>query len=308
MERFERIEKIKKRINLLDTQMVMQYGSGVRQEIADLAENILKRLQKQTSKEQAGELLNRLIHLVRKTEEKFPEDKDGRLKGVFWETGKVRKFRMEFEKNENQIDDLMGKLEVIRMELLKNIGVYDVLLRENQENIENLRCYIQAGEEMAASIRQELSLFQENSSKEKLGYLQIQAEKKREQSVNQLEKKIIHLRTNESIALQMEAQIKLMQRQDKFLADKIQKVVQETIPLWKNRASMAIEMSWRETAQRKGKHFFEGREMLKEARQTLTSSVGEAISVQKKDIEIVEQTLSVMGAGRCLLMESERKK
>ena len=37
MERFERIEKIKKRINLLDTQMVMQYGSGVRQEIADLA-------------------------------------------------------------------------------------------------------------------------------------------------------------------------------------------------------------------------------------------------------------------------------
>ena len=48
--------------------------------------------------------------------------------------------------------------------------------------------------------------------------------------------------------------------------------------------------------------------MLKEARQTLTSSVGEAISVQKKDIEIVEQTLSVMGAGRCLLMESERKK
>src|SRR5699024_10802353 len=114
----------------------------------------------------------------------------------------------------------------------KNIGVYDVLLRENQENIENLRCYIQAGEEMAASIRQELSLFQENSSKEKLGYLQIQAEKKREQSVNQLEKKIIHLRTSESIALQMEAQLKLMQMQDKLLADKIQKVVQETIPLW----------------------------------------------------------------------------
>lgn len=63
-----------------------------------------------------------------------------------------------------------------------------------------------------------------------------------EDTVNQFEKKIHDLKTSKTIAVQTAPQIKLIQNNDKLLADKIQTAIQETIPLWKSQMVMALGM------------------------------------------------------------------
>ena len=63
-----------------------------------------------------------------------------------------------------------------------------------------------------------------------------------EDSVNQFEKKVHDLKTSKTIAIQTAPQIKLIQNNDKMLADKIQTAIQETIPLWKSQMVMALGM------------------------------------------------------------------
>lgn len=61
-----------------------------------------------------------------------------------------------------------------------------------------------------------------------------------EDTVAQFEKKVFDLKTSRTIALQTAPQIRLIQNNDKLLADKIQTAVQETIPLWKSQMVMAL--------------------------------------------------------------------
>ena len=61
-----------------------------------------------------------------------------------------------------------------------------------------------------------------------------------EDTVNQFEKKIHDLKTSKTIAVQTAPQIKLIQNNDKLLADKIQTAIQETIP-----SSGKARWSWR---------------------------------------------------------------
>ena len=61
-----------------------------------------------------------------------------------------------------------------------------------------------------------------------------------EDTVNQFEKKIHDLKTSRTIAIQTAPQLRLVQNNDKLLADKIQTAIQETIPLWKSQMVMAL--------------------------------------------------------------------
>ena len=48
------------------------------------------------------------------------------------------------------------------------------------------------------------------------------------------------LKISRTIAIQTAPQIRLVQNNDKLLADKIQTAIQETIPLWKSQIVMAL--------------------------------------------------------------------
>ena len=63
-----------------------------------------------------------------------------------------------------------------------------------------------------------------------------------QETVDQFEKKVYDLKTSKTIAVQTAPQIRLIQNNDKLLADKIQTAIQETIPLWKSQMVMALGM------------------------------------------------------------------
>ena len=139
-----------------------------------------------------------------------------------------------------QVDRIEGKLEEARMEMLKDIGMLDAMYEKNLSYFRQLQLYIAAGEEKLQELREQ-TLPSLRAEAEKSGNpMNAQIVRDFEDTVNQFEKKIHDLKTSRTIAIQTAPQLRLVQNNDKLLADKIQTAIQETIPLWKSQMVMAL--------------------------------------------------------------------
>ena len=232
-------DEIKEQIDVRDSQMVMQYGSGAKQNIADFSENILGNIRSKDSG-YIGELMSELISNV-ETLDFSGLEKDSGLFSVFRKAeAKIRRFMAQYEKLEVQVDRIEGKLEEARMEMLKDIGMFDSLYEKNLEYFRKLQVYITAGEEKLAELQAQTIPSLRREAQQSGDPMHAQLVRDFEDMAAQLEKKVHYLRTSKTIAIQTAPQIRLIQNNDKLLADKIQTAVQETIPLWKSQMVMAM--------------------------------------------------------------------
>ena len=232
-------DEIKEQIDVRDSQMVMQYGSGAKQNIADFSENILGNIRSKDSG-YIGELMSELISNV-ETLDFSGLEKDSGLFSVFRKAeAKIRRFMAQYEKLEVQVDRIEGKLEEARMEMLKDIGMFDSLYEKNLEYFRKLQVYITAGEEKLAELQAQTIPSLRREAQQSGDPMHAQLVRDFEDMAAQFEKKVHDLRTSKTIAIQTAPQIRLIQNNDKLLADKIQTAVQETIPLWKSQMVMAM--------------------------------------------------------------------
>ena len=232
-------DEIKEQIDVRDSQMVMQYGSGAKQNIADFSENILGNIRSKDSG-YIGELMSELISNV-ETLDFSGLEKDSGLFSVFRKAeAKIRRFMAQYEKLEVQVDRIEGKLEEARMEMLKDIGMFDSLYEKNLEYFRKLQVYITAGEEKLAELQAQTIPSLRREAQQSGDPMHAQLVRDFEDMAAQFEKKVHDLKTSKTIAIQTAPQIRLIQNNDKLLADKIQTAVQETIPLWKSQMVMAM--------------------------------------------------------------------
>ena len=240
-EERERVEQIKEQIDVTDSQMLMQFGSGAKQNIADFSENILNNIRSKDTG-YVGDLMTDLIAKVEGLDFESLEQERG-LMGLFRKAeAKVKKFMAQYQTLEVQVDAIEAKLDEARMGLLKDIGMFDALYEKNLDYFRQLQLYIVAGEEAIEKLKQETipSLRREAAASD--DPMNAQVVRDFEDTVAQFEKKVFDLKTSRTIALQTAPQIRLIQNNDKLLADKIQTAVQETIPLWKSQMVMALTL------------------------------------------------------------------
>ena len=293
--------------------MVMQFGAGARQNIADFSENILKNIRAKDSG-YVGALMTDLVTNVEKLDFDSLEKGNGIL-GLFQKLeAKVKRFLAQYEKLELQVGRIEGKLEEARMEMLKDIGILDSLYEKNLNYFRQLQVYITAGQEKLDELR-EKTIPSLRAEAEKSGDpMHAQLVRDFEDLVNQFEKKLYDLKTSKTIAIQTAPQIRLIQNNDKLLADKIQTAIQETIPLWKSQMVMALGLYRQQEALRLQRNVTETTnamllknseklkqntldvakesergivdiETLKKANQNLISTINEAVRIQKEGHE-----------------------
>ena len=219
--------------------MLMQYGSGARQNIAEFSGNILNNIRAKDTG-YIGELMTDLVTNVQDLNFDSLE-KDSGILGIFRKAeAKVKKFLSQYEKLEVQVDRIEGKLEEARMEMLKDIGMFDSLYQKNLDYFKQLQIYITAGDAKIKELREQ-TIPSLRAEAEKSGDpMHAQLVRDFEDTVTQFEKKVHDLKTSKTIAIQTAPQIRLIQNNDKLLADKIQTAIQETIPLWKSQMVMAL--------------------------------------------------------------------
>ena len=233
------VDELKEQIDVRDSQMLMQYGSGARQNIAEFSGNILNNIRAKDTG-YIGELMTDLVTNVQDLNFDSLE-KDSGILGIFRKAeAKVKKFLSQYEKLEVQVDRIEGKLEEARMEMLKDIGMFDSLYQKNLDYFKQLQIYITAGDEKIKELREQ-TIPSLRAEAEKSGDpMHAQLVRDFEDTVTQFEKKVHDLKTSKTIAIQTAPQIRLIQNNDKLLADKIQTAIQETIPLWKSQMVMAL--------------------------------------------------------------------
>jgi uncharacterized protein YaaN involved in tellurite resistance len=152
----------------------------------------------------------------------------------------LRAFISRYEKIEAQIDRISADLEKARMDLLKDIGLFDIMFDHNKEYFRELEIYIAAGELKARELNEKLIPELQRRAEDSGDPMAAQQANDLIQMTNRFEKKVHDLRLSKTIATQLAPQIRLAQNNNRILVDKIQTSILNTIPLWKSQIIIAM--------------------------------------------------------------------
>lgn len=237
----KQIAAIRDNIDLTDTKLSLQYGNAAQKNIADFSNSILSTVRGRDNKE-LGELLNSLAGKVKSIEKKD----DGFLSGLpilGSLLAKKNEIADSYKTVESQVDTISAGLENQKMELMKDIVIFDELYDKNLDYFKKLQLYIEAGEEKLMEMREETLPRLQKQAEEANNPMAVQVVKDFGESVNRFEKRVHDLKISKVIAIQTAPQIRLIQSNDKMLVDRIQNAIYNTIPLWKSRMVLALGLA-----------------------------------------------------------------
>ena len=241
-------EEIKNGIDLMDSQTAILYGVGAQRNLAEFSDNILANVRNKDTG-YVGDLMGELVEKVRDVG--VDEAEGGvldKLPFLRRAARAVRKLLARYEKIEVQIDRIQRDLEEARMQMLKDIAMFDGLYEKNLEYFRGLQVYIVAGEEKLRETREETLPRLRAEAQAKGDPMSAQVVRDFEDTVDRFEKKLHDLKLSKAIAIQTAPQIRLIQNNDKLLVDKIQTAILSTIPLWKGQIVIALGLARQQSA------------------------------------------------------------
>lgn len=236
-----RVDALKDAIDLRDSQSLAVYGSDTQKGVAQFSAQILSEVKSKDAGD-VGEMMSDLMLNVKDLDFSSLEGESFMDKLPFVKKTKrsIEKFIARYEVVESHVDKIQAQLESARMELLKDIGVFDKLYDKNVDYFRELQYYILAGEEKIAECRENVLPKLYEDAKNADDPMAMQVVKDFDDAVNRFEKKIFDLKTSKTVAIQTAPQIKLIQNNDKLLVDKVTDAITNTIPLWKSQMVIAL--------------------------------------------------------------------
>ena len=233
------IEEFNNKIDVSDAAQVLQFGSAAQNKISEFSDSILENVKTKNTGE-VGDLLADLVSQIKS----FDNDISGSDKGLakIFSNAKrqLDKIIAKYNKIDNNIDAIENGLEKDKLQMLKDITIFDTMYEKNLEYFKEISLYIIAGERKLEELRT-VELPKLQAQAEASGE-QMDAQKvaDMENTINRFEKKIYDLKTTRLISIQMAPQIRLLQNNEAELVEKIQSSITNTIPLWKNQIVLAL--------------------------------------------------------------------
>ena len=237
------IDEFNKKIDINDSAQVLQYGVAAQEKISKFSDSILEDVKTRNAGE-VGDLLANLVSEIKS----FDNSIVGRKKNIFERIfGSAKKefdyIVAKYSKIEKNVDTIESGLEKDKLQMLKDITIFDTMYEKNLEYFKEISLYIIAGDKKIKELREiELPKLKKNAEKTK-EQLDIQKVQDLENIINRFEKKIYDLKTTRLISIQMAPQIRMLQNNESELVEKIQSSITNTIPLWKNQMVLALGIS-----------------------------------------------------------------
>lgn len=237
VEEKKMVEDFSQKIDLHNSQAILQYGAGTQKKMADFSENALKNVRTKDMGE-VGDMLSGLV-VELKSFEITEEDKG--ILGLFKKSAnKVTGLKAKYDKTETNVNNVCQALEKHQVTLMKDIALLDKMYDANLSYFKELSMYIIAGKQKLEEVRNgELA---EAKAKAQASNLpeDAQAAKDIEAMCDRFEKKLHDLELTRMISIQTAPQIRLVQNNDTMMAEKIQSTLVNTIPLWKSQMVLAL--------------------------------------------------------------------
>lgn len=236
-EELQMVNEFSQKIDLHNSQAILQYGVGTQKKMADFSEAALNNVRTKD----LGEVGNMLSSLVIDLKSFDVTEQDKGFKGLFKKSSnKITSMKAKYDKAEVNVNNVCTALENHQVTLMKDIALLDKMYAVNLTYFKELSMYILAGKKKLEEVRNgELAAAVAKANASNLPE-DAQAAKDLQSMCDRFEKKIHDLELTRMISIQTAPQIRMVQNNDTLMAEKIQSTIVNTIPLWKSQMVLAL--------------------------------------------------------------------
>ena len=231
------VDDFSKKIDLNDSQLILQYGVAAQKGVATFSESALSSVRTKD----LGEVGDTLSSLVVELKSFGQEEEEKGLFGFFKKAGnKMEAMKAQYGKAEANVEKIARELEQHQVVLMKDIAMFDQMYELNLKYYKELTMYIIAGKKRLAEVRsgqlEELRKKAEASGRQE----DAQAYNDLTQMCDRFDKKLHDLELTRMVSIQMGPQTRMLQNNDTLMVEKIQSSLVNTIPLWKSQMVLAL--------------------------------------------------------------------
>ena len=280
------------KIDITNSQMVLQYGAASQKKLSDFSETALSRVKTKDMGE-TGELITNLISELQGFDATTEQPKG--IFGFFKKTSNsIEQLKTRYDSADKNVERIKAQLEDHQVTLMKDITMLDKMYELNLVYFKELTMYILAGKKKLAEVRaNDLKAAQEKAQRTQLPE-DAQAARDLADLCDRFEKKLYDLELTRNVSIQMGPQIRLIQSNDTMMAEKFQTTIVNTIPLWKNQMVLALGIAHSQQAMQAERAVTDAtNELLKKNAATLKQGTIEIAKESERgivDIETLQQT------------------
>ena len=240
------VNDFSEKIDITDSNMVLQYGAAAQKNIASFSENTLNSVRTKD----LGEVGDALAGLVGELQNFGQEEKKGVFGFFQKKKNDLNAMKAQYAKAETNVNKIVEVLENHQVTLMKDVAMLDQMYELNTKYYKELTMYILAGKKKLEKTRsvelEELRRKAAASGSQE----DAQAYNDLANLCSRFEKKLHDLELTRMISIQMGPQTRLIQNNDTLMLEKIQSSLVNTIPLWKSQMvlSLGLEHSRQATA------------------------------------------------------------
>lgn len=240
----KRVAEAAASINVRDSNSILLFGNDTQKTIGAVTDQMLAGVRNKDLGPITDDMTNMVVTLGKmdfKALQKSPK-LPGFLRKLLNMGTAVAKFKAQYDTVAATVAKNEANLQNHRMVLLKDIKMLDVLYERTDEHLDNLEVLILAGqqviEEMNSRDIPEAEI-KANTTKD-MG----DAQNLRDliETRDSLERKVSDLMLTRQITIQTLPSIRVVQSNDKNLAEKIQSQIFNTLPLWKQQMVIATSV------------------------------------------------------------------
>ena len=240
------VDDFAQKIDITDSNVVLQYGAAAQKNIASFSENTLNSVRTKD----LGAIGDSLAGLVGELQNFGQEEKSG-IFGFFQKKkNELEAMKAQYAKAEANVNKIVEVLEGHQVTLMKDIAMLDQMYDLNTKYYKELTMYILAGKKRLRQVKEtDLEALRKKAA-ETGAQEDAQAYNDLANMCARFEKKIHDLELTRMISIQMGPQTRLIQNNDALMLEKIQSSLVNTIPLWKSQMvlSLGLEHSRQATA------------------------------------------------------------
>ena len=240
------VNDFSEKIDITDSNMVLQYGAAAQKNIASFSENTLNSVRTKD----LGEVGDALAGLVGELQNFGQEEKKGVFGFFQKKKNDLNAMKAQYAKAETNVNKIVEVLENHQVTLMKDVAMLDQMYELNTKYYKELTMYILAGKKKLEKTRsvelEELRRKAAASGSQE----DAQAYNDLANLCSRFEKKLHDLELTRMISIQMGPQTRLIQNNDALMLEKIQSSLVNTIPLCKSQMvlSLGLEHSRQATA------------------------------------------------------------
>jgi len=281
------VDEFSGKIDLRDTNVILQYGAAAQKKIAAFSDAALEGVKTKD----LGTVGHDVAALVTELKgfDVDGEESKGFL-GLFKKKIKdINQLKARYDTTEANVDKIVEVLEKHQNQLLTDIVMLDKMYDSNLLYFKELTMYILAGK-AALEKAQTTTLVELQKAAQESGLAE-DAQKANDFAAlcDRFEKKLHDLELTRTVSMQMAPQIRLIQNSDTLMTEKIQSTINNTIPLWKNQMVLALGMSHSQEAMKAQKLVTDfTNELIRENAEKLKQSTIEIAQESEKGIVDIE--------------------